>query len=369
MNIASASSAYSTTVDGNDDELLTSKKRIQCTNSQVVTGIDLNMCGLHGELPEESFTGLVGGYGRDVGVDTSFKVIKLAGNHMIGTVPSAIGKLTNLRVLDLSDNMLSGTIPTSLSNLSNLEILNLGYNQISGDNLRHLFQTSTKLKEINVTHNIGLTGEAFHYDSFHIYPMSDLRTLDFSHCGFKGRIWPGMFEHLTSLTTLQISNNQFTGQLVYDMIENIRHNITTINVSHNGFFGVLPKEIGLLTKLSMLDMSYNRFSGTIPTEIGQCYSLEQLYLNDNDLDPLALPDELANVTSLELLTIYNNDNLITNNDVDYFYVEHLCPTIQSNNGTIQIQSSISSTDPAISSTNNNNRGSNSSTALLCSCCT
>ena len=60
-------------------------------------------------------------------------------------------------------------------------------------------------------------------------------------------------------------------------------NTTHLDLRENNLTGLMPPEIGNLTKLENLDLYDNQFSGSIPTEIGNLIKLEKLYLNDNEL--------------------------------------------------------------------------------------
>jgi len=63
--------------------------------------------------------------------------INLAGNNLVGSIPSEIGDFVALTQLNLGaegfpGNNLTGDIPTSIGNLSSLEYLQLAHNSLTG---------------------------------------------------------------------------------------------------------------------------------------------------------------------------------------------------------------------------------------------
>ena len=83
--------------------------------------IDLNDCGLVGEIPPEieNLTNLID--------------LDLGNNQLTGEILEEIGNLTNLSRLDLGFNQLTGEIPEEIGNLTYLIFLELGINQLTGE--------------------------------------------------------------------------------------------------------------------------------------------------------------------------------------------------------------------------------------------
>ncbi|PWA42390.1 leucine-rich repeat receptor-like protein kinase family protein [Artemisia annua] len=73
----------------------------------------------------------------------------------------------------------------------------------------------------------------------------------------------------------------------------ILHDVTDFNLSVNNFFGRIPPEIGLLSKLVYLNLSDNQFSGVIPPEISQLVNLVELGLSKNLLEG-SIPPTIVN---------------------------------------------------------------------------
>jgi hypothetical protein len=77
-------------------------------------------------------------------------------------------------------------------------------------------------------------------------------------------------------------------------------------LQNNNINGLIPAEIGKLTKLKTLDLSSNHFSGEIPSSAGHLESLQYLRLNNNTLSG-AFPSSSANLSHLIFLDLsYNN---------------------------------------------------------------
>jgi len=98
-------------------------------------------------------------------------------------------------------------------------------------------------------------------------------------------------------TVLDQSNTGLTSvsQAVF-----VRTELTTLNLSHNKLSGALPAEVRHLSNLTTLDLSYNNFTG-IPAEIGQLSGLKTLNLSHNPIT--GLPLELGNLSHLQVLNL------------------------------------------------------------------
>ncbi|XP_044511513.1 MDIS1-interacting receptor like kinase 2-like [Mangifera indica] len=115
-----------------------------------------------------------------------------------------------------------------------------------------------------------------------------------------------------------------------------------LDLSSNHFSGKIPPEIGLLTNLQILHLDENQLNGTIPSEIGQCQSLNELALYSNSLDG-QIPVSLGNLNNLLRLYLYNNSlsgsipaemGNLTNLMELYMDINHLTGLIPSNFGNL-----------------------------------
>ncbi|CAN6855994.1 unnamed protein product [Brassica oleracea] len=115
-------------------------------------------------------------------------------------------------------------------------------------------------------------------------------------------------QNLHSLTTLNLSLNDFSGQIM-SSIGNLSH-LTSLDISWNNFSGFIPSSIGSLSHLTYLDISSNqisgnKFEGDIPRSIGLLKELHVLNLPNNAFTG-HIPSSLGNLTALESLDVSQN---------------------------------------------------------------
>ncbi|KAJ8747410.1 hypothetical protein K2173_013014 [Erythroxylum novogranatense] len=82
-------------------------------------------------------------------------------------------------------------------------------------------------------------------------------------------------------------------------------NLAYLDFSVNELYGIIPPEIGQLSKLIYLDLSTNRLSGTIPREISLLTNLQTLHIVENQLNG-AIPEAIGHLNSLSDLALYTN---------------------------------------------------------------
>ena len=81
-------------------------------------------------------------------------------------------------------------------------------------------------------------------------------------------------------------------------------NVTELALPDNNLSGPLPAELGSLTSLTTLDLSDNQLSGTIP-DLSSLTQLQTLNLGDNQLSG-TIPDWLSSLTGLRDLSLRDN---------------------------------------------------------------
>ncbi|KAI8024586.1 Receptor-like protein EIX2 [Camellia lanceoleosa] len=279
-------------------------------------------------------------------------------------IPSFIGSLVSLQYLNLSQAGFAGTIPHQLGNLSSLRFLSLKSSPIMDvENLQWLLDLShlehldlsyvnlTKapnwlkvinelpslvelrlsgcdlylsphLLDVNFTSLVVLDLSINFYDSLiprWIFSLSSLVSLDlgwnffvgtlegFIENGFEGP-FPKVFQNMTSLEYLDLSNNEFEGPfpVLLSNMTSLRH----LDLSSNKLEGRLPKFLGNLCNLSFVDLAFNNFSGELLISSSKCvvYALETLSLSENHLSG-HLPDEFE---QFKILRYFNlSDNLLS----------------------------------------------------------
>ncbi|XP_019051616.1 PREDICTED: leucine-rich repeat receptor-like serine/threonine-protein kinase BAM1 isoform X3 [Nelumbo nucifera] len=137
-----------------------------------------------------------------------------------------------------------------------------------------------------------------------ISSLDRLVNLSLAGNNFTGKI---EISNLTSLRTLNISNNQFIGGLDWDYSS--LANLEVFDAYNNNFTALLPLGILRCKKLKYLDLGGNFFHGEIPASYGNLIGLEYLSLSGNDLHgkiPGSIPRQLGNLTNLVFLDLSNN---------------------------------------------------------------
>ncbi|PWA64408.1 Leucine-rich repeat-containing protein [Artemisia annua] len=194
---------------------------------------------------------------------------------------SSLFNLTHLTSLILSFNNLNGTLPSWLFTSPSLEFLFLNDNMFSGNVPFDSFALPS-LKELDLGGNNQLAGH------------TDVQT----------------FLQLTNLTYLDLSSNNFSGELELDTLLSTLTNLETLHLSYSGFsvntknanhyvnpgfrflrlasckLKVFPNSLRAMKQLWILDLSSNEIHGQIPhwageIGIGGTYGLRYVNLSHN----------------------------------------------------------------------------------------
>ncbi|KAJ9693044.1 hypothetical protein PVL29_011956 [Vitis rotundifolia] len=295
---------------------------------------------LNGSLPNKGFCQL-----------NKLQELDLNSNFFQGILPPCLNNLTSLRLLDLSYNLFSGNVSSSLlSNLTSLEYIDLSYNQFEGSFSFSSFANHSKLQvvilrsdnnkfEIETEYPVGwvplfqlkaivlsnckLIGDLPRFLQYQFR----LTAVDLSHNNLTGSFLNWLLENNTRLeflilrnnslmgqllpltpntiiTLLDISDNRFDGQL-QEKVGHMIPNMEYLNLSNNGFEGILPSSIAKMTSLVSLDLSANSFSGEVPKQLLAVKDLAFLKLSNNKFHGEIFSRDF-NLTSLESLHLDNN---------------------------------------------------------------
>ncbi|KAL0340774.1 UNVERIFIED_CONTAM: Receptor-like protein 18 [Sesamum radiatum] len=266
---------------------------------------------------DASHNQLSGSIPECLGMMSNLTVLNLQGNNY-QQIPSDFGLASSLRSLNINGNLLEGQLPRSLANCKMLEVLDLGNNKIT-DTFPFWLD---KLPELKV---LVLRNNSF-YGQIHLprrnFSLSKLGIIDLSSNQFTGDLPP---EFLESLDEMQLNSQNKSatlktiGQYEYyqDSVtimskgnEMVLVRILTIfislDLSNNKFHGKIPGEIGELKSLVVLNLSRNAFDGEIPSSLGDLVQLESLDLSWNKLSG-TIPQQLTSLTFLAFFNIsYNN---------------------------------------------------------------
>ena len=105
--------------------------------------------------------------------------------------------------------------------------------------------------------------------------------LRLSDMGLSGR-FPQGIKNCTSLTGLDLSNNELSGHLP-KKISHLAWFLTSLDLSNNNFSGEIPVSLANCTYLNVLKLDHNHLTGQIPREFGLLARLKKFSVSNNML--------------------------------------------------------------------------------------
>ena len=232
--------------------------------------------------------------------------IDLSGNGLDGRLPSQLGRLSRLTELNLGDNDgLEGRLPQSLTALPLTDLSYAGTELCAPGN--DAFRT-------------WLAQVASHDGTGQECPaLNDRDILVELYRATNGGGWRRSENWLTDAPLEEW----------YGVRTDVEGRVTHLELSKIGLRGVVPTEIGDLSRLRKLNLSSNWLESDIPPELGGMPALEELDLSGNSLGGIvpaeiadlgrlaklslgwnmlhgAIPPELAQLTRLEALSLTGN---------------------------------------------------------------
>lgn len=240
-------------------------------------------------LSNNQFTGEIpSGIGSMVGLTS----LRLDGNRFAGQIPPEMCRLLGLKEIMLGNNQLVGTIPTCFARLPVLERLDLSNNRFSGG-IPVEFAALTLLQDLLVQNNF-LTNPL---------PRTIWGTTALTTTADRKNDAQITSTGLRSLTRLNISNNQMSGEIPTEIV-----NATALQefiASNNKLSGSLPSTLGALVNLRSFEVNNNALTGQIPPSVRDLRLMERFVLSRNNLSG-ALPLELGQMVNLRVLALDSN---------------------------------------------------------------
>ncbi|PRP75484.1 tyrosine-protein kinase FRK-like [Planoprotostelium fungivorum] len=178
--------------------------------------------------------------------------MNLSNNNLNGQLVDIFNDLSYLQTLDLSENNLGSFYPDSLLTHRNIKYINL-----HGSNLQAFITKNMNLPQIET---LILSSNQLQYSPA-ITPdfssMTSLTYLDLSNNQFTGNLLS--LSKLPKLSTIKMSNNQFAGRFPSLSMSSL----VQVDVSNNQLYGPLPSMNGAVNLVSF-DCSNNQLSGSLP---------------------------------------------------------------------------------------------------------
>ncbi|GAY46552.1 hypothetical protein CUMW_097940 [Citrus unshiu] len=189
--------------------------------------------------------------------NSSLEWLYLAFNEITGTIPD-LGGFPSLQILSLENNRLTGTISKSIGQLFKLELLLLSGNSLRGVISEALFSNLSSLDTLQLSDN-SLTLKFSHDWT----PPFQLFNIFLGSCKIGPR-FPKWLQSQNQTVALDVSNAGIS-DIVPDWFWDLTNQLYYLNLSNNEMKGKLPD---LSRKFDSygpgIDVSSNQFDGPIP---------------------------------------------------------------------------------------------------------
>ncbi|KAM4119109.1 hypothetical protein ACJW30_03G034900 [Castanea mollissima] len=258
---------------------------LSCLRTLYLTG-----CGLHGEFPPGIFklpnlqdlrvvdNPDLMGYLPEFHSSSPLKILSLAGTSFSGKLPDSIGNLNSLNALWTGKCNFSGHIPSSLGFDQHMD--NFPWSQLQILDLRsNMLQALPQIPPPSTV----------------VYLVADNM--------LQGEVSP-LICKLTSLHSLDLSNNKFRGTLPH-CLSSFSNSLSILNLQGNNFHGTIPQLCAKGSRMKIIDMSQNQFEGLLPRSLSNCKTLEILNLGSNQLNDV-FPSWLGTLSELRVLILRRN---------------------------------------------------------------
>ncbi|XP_024189672.1 receptor-like protein 6 isoform X1 [Rosa chinensis] len=225
-----------------------------------------------------------------------FEYLGLGGCN-IREFPDFLRSQEALNELDLSGNKLQGQVPKWMWNISTQVLyINISHNFLSG-----FEKTAAVLPRIHLRY-LDLSFNMFR-ELFFLPYLTSFLYYNIANNNLTGQVSP-MICNMTFLEYLDLSNNKLIGNLP-QCGGNFSASLEYLKLGNNSFHGNLPQSYTNGSNLRMMDISHNNFHGQLPRSLANCASLESLILSHNKFND-TFPVWLGALPELKILKMDHN---------------------------------------------------------------
>lgn len=245
----------------------------------------------------------------------SLQVLHLKENHLHGFMPSSFAKECVLVSFNLNSNQFGGKLSRSFENCRQLQVLDVGNNEIE-DVFPFWSETLLDLRVLVLKSNRFFGSILPPSESSAPFPK--LQVFDIAQNAFTGSLPDKYLNSFTAMIDVKENVTERDWFVKYDesmaivikgleqQVERILTTFTTIDMSNNDFSGNIPESMAKLNSLRYLNLSFNNLAGHIPPSIGSMITLESLDLSSNQLDG-EIPGRMTDLTFLAKLNLSMNN--------------------------------------------------------------
>ena len=221
----------------------------------------------------------------------------------LGITCDSQGRIVELDLSQDSSFSLMGNVPKELALLSHLQTLNLSKQGLKGRLPEALFPALKSLTSLNLSQN------QFAYMDERMSAWNNLRTLILSGNNLQGSLPLQSMSQWSKLERLDLSNNlQLTGNL-WQLVEHWPE-LSSLDISSTALSGSIPElvpEEGPLLRLESFYADASQLSGTLPASLYLASDLTFLSLKELEkISPRPFPTEFGKLTSLVQLSLFDS---------------------------------------------------------------
>ncbi|KAJ4967598.1 hypothetical protein NE237_019447 [Protea cynaroides] len=239
----------------------------------------------------------------------NLEVLDLTSNGFNKSILPSLAKLNSLLILSLTNNFLEESIHLEefLSTFHNLKSLDLSCNSVKASSQTNQVGSTRSLVGLGTLEALDLSATEFDNRIFpFLGTLTSLKTLSLSGNFSEGSLHIEELANLHELRSLDLNyNNLNCSSRINQALCGLKR-LEELYLSGNNIEGILPPCLKNLTSLRILDLSNNQFNGNIPSSlITSLPFLSHLILSDNDFEGTFTFKTSANNSKLEVIDLSN----------------------------------------------------------------